>query len=700
MALLEKLAFEVGADLRPFATKMKEAGVVASSAAVRMGRDFDRVVDRLGSILTKATAVGAVIGGVAVKSAADFEVAMARGRTMTDLTNAEFEELQDRIRKSIVDFGITDFAVASEAFFEAFSTGATGVDDALGRIDLAFKNFVAQGTDAKTTLGFLAQQQAIFGESAGDNVTILDRLANATLKAQSNQKAMALGLAETAALAKAAGLSADEHAAALAVLTQSQGNASRAATAFKGLLNAVLTEQVQQVEIVDALNDSLLRNNQINDFAVNTFGSVEAALAANGKQLVKFGEASVAAAGGFFPFIENLAAAIQGSDTDTRRLSESMEGYSAILALTANQGKVLGEVTNFVSTETGRLEKQFGFVESTATTAFNRAIAQLKDFGLAVVTDSSFLEDLKLILVDGTAALADMTRRVQEFIEANPEKVAQLKEDVVHWAKVAGAVLVATQAFSVVADIVVVVAGAVGLFKPLLPVVTFLFSKALVPAIVAVAGAFGIVLSPIAAVVTAIVGLGAVAIAFLTDWDATWDAAKRIVGVFVDNVVGFWNFLIDSIKGFAGFLIDAITFPFKKAAEIVRGIWEDVLAFILSIPGVNAVSEFLGFKGGGFVPGFQHGGFVGGTGGTDSVLAKVTPREFIVKEPSASLLPPAFLESLNNVADTGQVPSLGPAEIAIHIHGMTDPNWVRETFIPILEEAQERGLSPRTRSVL
>lgn len=703
MALLEDLGFSITADLGPFKKGMKQLGVETSKAASGMVKNLGGVADKLDRMLTKVGLVGGLLGGVAVKSAMDYETAMARARTMTDLTADEWKTLDENVRSLVSEFGIQDFAVAGEAVFQAFSTGADGVADATDRIRTSFKNYVAQGTDVGVTLGFIAQQQRLFGEEAGTTTGILDRLANATIRAQSDQERMARSLADTGQLAKAAGLSADEHAGTLATLTQSFGSAERAGTAYKGLLNAILTPTQAQREILDEVNAAIVQQLGDVDAAVAVWGSQEAALRANNLQLVDFGESAVQAAGGFFPFIDGLSSRLLGADVNIRRIAESMEGYSALLALTSDNGVQLGEDIEYVTTQTGRLDTQLGYMQDTAGHAWAKAITDLKLFAVELVTGTGFLADMKVILIEGGGALRDLTDRLRTWIETNPEGVQQVKESIVQWGKLFAGLWAGAKAISIGTGLWGLLFGKVGLFKPLLPLVSTLWTATLLPALKLAGGALLALLGPVGLVIAGVAAIGAAVIHFTVGWDAAWDAVVDMASFAAESVGVLWDGLVDTLTSVGGAILDALTYPFRKGAEIVVDLWEGVVGWFSGIG--TSLSEFFGFGSSPGIPsapllGFNSGGFIPGSSASegDSKIIAATPGEFVINEPSAKVLGSDFLEEANMAGETGQAP--GRSGSTYNFNGLVDIGWVREVLIPMIEHANERSLGPRLPSAL
>lgn len=702
MGLTEKLGFSLEADLRPFVSKLGDVTREVGVASANMGRRFASVTDELGRALGKAGLVAGALAGAATKGAMSFEAAMARARTMSDLTNVEWEQLTANVKEATSTFGVTDFAQVGEAVFQAFSTGSSTVEEATEAVTVAFKNWRAQGTEVGTTLGFVAQQQALFGDAAGSSADILDRLANATIKAQSDQERMARAMAETGQLAKAAGLSADELAATMATLTQSTGSAERAATAFKGLLNAILTPTAAQAATIEDVNAGIIAQVGDLDAAVGVWGSLEGALKASNLELVTFGAQAVEAKGGFFPFIEDLATAMGRTDVNTRRVAESMEGYSALLALTGDAGQSLGENLGFIASESGRLDKQLGFMMNTADTMWDQALVDLKLFGVELVTGSGFLEDMKVVLTGASQALRSVTESVREWMENNPDALAEIKAGIVEWGKLLGGLWAVAKAVGILTTGWGLLSGALGIFKPLLPALGKLWTAALLPAIKVVGGALLGFLGPVGAVIAGVVAIGAAVLAFVVDWDAAWKAAGEIL----DEAIGFlswlWDGFVEVLSVTGNAILDAITWPFRAGAELVVDIWTGVVDWFSGIGA--SISDFFGFNGGGLVqpvPGFAGGGWVPGSNVSagDTVPAMLTPGEFVIREPSARVLGPEFLEAANAAADTGRAP--GGTGGGVHIHGaIVDSRWWREVALPMLEYQTERRVGPRERSVL
>lgn len=707
MGLLDSLVFNVDADLTRYHGKMRKVGREAHQAAQTMTRGFRQVTDGIGQMVNRLTLVGGATIGLATVGANNYEHAMARARTMTDLSAESWSKLSDKVRSALVDNGIKDFALAGEATFSAFSAGAKDSDEALDLVTLGFENFQSQGTAVKETIEFITQQWKVYGRESGNAVDQLDLLSAATVRAKDTQEGFAASLRGITPLAKASGLTQFELFGGVADLSQALGGANEAATAFREILNANLTPTRQQAEAVEAINRALLRHANITDEEIDALGGAEKAAAKYNVELVKLGKTAIPEAGGLVPFLERLTRGMTLTDESTRRLVRSVEGFNALLAVAESNASELDDTINFLSGSSGRHAQNMEIMAQTTQFAFDQAVASLKEVGLTLVTDTGLLEDMKRVLEFVVTGLKDLAAEARAWIEANPEGVQALKDQALEWGKVAGMIVVVQKAIAFVAPLFTVLAGAViflkGAAQGLWAVLKF---GGLVLKGLGIALAF--LTSPIGLVVAAVGGLVA---AFVVFWDEIKAGTAFVIDVltgWVDDTIGLFTDILNGIQATGAAIFEAITGWFGRAADWVIEKWDSVLEWFASLPG--KVGDFFGFNQGGFVgdrvPGFAEGGFVEGTGGRDAITAKVTRGEFVVNPTSTAIFGPllAAINALGNNLHAGALsaPSGGASRIEVHIHayGDFDEALAQRVVVPALERIEERGLSPREPSLL
>ncbi len=115
---------------------------------------------------------------------------------------------------------------------------------------------------------------------------------------------------------------------------------------------------------------------------------------------------------------------------------------------------------------------------------------------------------------------------------------------------------------------------------------------------------------------------------------AAWRGIKNAAVSVWDAIKAGFNGLVSWLDGMADAVINAVTYPFERAADIVKSVWDSVMGAIQDA--ISAVKEFLGLsekaeaKEGG--KGYAEGGPVRGpgTGTSDSIPARLSDGEYVI----------------------------------------------------------------------
>ena len=198
-----------------------------------------------GAITGTATALGAV-SIAAIKAGADFESQMSRVQAISGATGEEFEKLKNQAIQLGADtaFSSSQAAEGMENLAAAGFTTSEIMDAMPGLLDLA----AASGEDLASSSDIAASTLRGFGLEAADAAHVADVLAANANKTNSSVAETGEAMKYIAPLARAAGLSFEETAAAIGIMANAGIQGSQAGTTLRGALSRLSkpTEDMQQ----------------------------------------------------------------------------------------------------------------------------------------------------------------------------------------------------------------------------------------------------------------------------------------------------------------------------------------------------------------------------------------------------------------------------------------------------------------------
>ena len=268
MATVKALNIAIGANTQGFRRGLKQSEGALSK--------FRRTASSVGAGVAKGLAVGAAgvaaVGtaiGLSVKSFAEFESGMLRVQAVTGATGAEFLALTEQAKQ----LGATTAFSAKQAaegmgFLGQAGFNATEIQAAMGSVlNLAAAGALELADAADITASVLRG----FGMNATEATKVTDVLAKAAASSNTSVQEMGEGFKFVGPVASAMGLSIEETAAALSVLSDAGLKGSLAGTGLRqalvkmgpdiirsgGLLPALKKLDSEGVRAVTAAMDSL-----------------------------------------------------------------------------------------------------------------------------------------------------------------------------------------------------------------------------------------------------------------------------------------------------------------------------------------------------------------------------------------------------------------------------------------------------------
>lgn len=214
-------------------------------------RNFGQNVQALGRRLVGFSAALGLPAALAVRTFATFERAMSAVRAITGATEQQFEALRQKALQLGESTAFSAREVAETmVVFARQGFAAREILDVIGpTLDLA----AAGAVDLATAAGIAGEALRQFGLPAREMQRVLDVITKAANT--SNQTVVDFGEAMKLAgpIAKTAGLSIEETAAAIAVLANSGIKATLAGTAIRGVLLGLTSPSKEAAEVLESL---------------------------------------------------------------------------------------------------------------------------------------------------------------------------------------------------------------------------------------------------------------------------------------------------------------------------------------------------------------------------------------------------------------------------------------------------------------
>lgn len=210
-------------------------------------------------IVKGAAAAAAAITGIGVasiKAGSDFEAGMSRVNALTGATQAEFEKLE----KKAMELGKTTVFSATQASEGMSYLAMAGFDT--NEIIAAMPGLLNAAAAGQTELGTAADITSNILSGFGIDATETGRVADVLTKAFTSSNTSLESLGETmkyvGPVAKAAGFSLEETAAAAGILGDAGIQGSMAGTTLRGVMLRLVSPPKQAADALDELGVSLL----------------------------------------------------------------------------------------------------------------------------------------------------------------------------------------------------------------------------------------------------------------------------------------------------------------------------------------------------------------------------------------------------------------------------------------------------------
>ena len=231
---------------------------------------IEKGLSKLGSITAKGmkaatvaiTGTAVALGGVAaaaIKVGSDFESQMSRVKAISGATGEEFEQLKAQAMQLGADtsFSASQAAEGMENLAAAGFTTSEIISAMAGLLNLA----AASGEDLASSSDIAASTLRGFGLAASDAAHVADVLAANANHTNSSVADTGEAMKYIAPLARAAGLSLEETAAAIGIMANAGVNGSQAGTSLRGALSRLSKPTKDMSEAMDELGISFYDSN-------------------------------------------------------------------------------------------------------------------------------------------------------------------------------------------------------------------------------------------------------------------------------------------------------------------------------------------------------------------------------------------------------------------------------------------------------
>ncbi len=368
------------------------------------GKRLDAIGKRMSSMGTTMMKWGAVIGAplvYGIKSAMDFEKALAEIQTISGDTDEEMEKLGESIKELSVRFG-QDLIVQTNAAYEALSASVPR-DNLLSFIEVSSKTAVAGLTNVDVAVDALSTAVNAYGDKLmkGASYTekathIADVMFMTVLDGKVRFEELASGIGNVIATAASAGVSIEEVGASIAAMTK-QGLSSD--------------------EAVTALNQTILG-------LIKTTPDAEKAFQSYGISLEGFRTGTES----FSEVMKQVAEATGGSTTALVELFPNIRALKGALMLASQDASVYTKSLDLMNGSLGSIDKAFSIVAETSAFKFDEA---MKAFKVTMVEIGAEL--LPMVV----SALEKATQKIKEFRDWAKENPAVFSSWTIAAAKLA-----------------------------------------------------------------------------------------------------------------------------------------------------------------------------------------------------------------------------------------------------------------------
>lgn len=496
----------------------------------------------LGTNLTKYVTLPVVGAGTAIMALGnDFEAQMSRVQAIAGATGEELEQLKDLAIQlgAETSFSASQVAEAMENLASAGFTTAEIMEAIPGLLDLA----AASGADLATASEIAASSIRGFGLEASEAGHVADVLAEAAARTNAQVEDMGDAMKYVAPVANAMGLSLEETAAAIGIMSDAGIKGSQAGTSLRGALSRLAKPTEAMEKKMDRLGLS--------------FYDAEGNMVSLEEMVTRLQDS-----------FEGLTQEERNNALVTLFGQESLSGMLALIQRGPDELAALTE----------------GF-ENADGAAQEMADVMLDNTAGAIEELSGSIETLAIKFQEVMApTVKDIIGRLTEFVNW----LSSADEDTLKLiATVAGVVAVLGPVLILIGSLISAITTIGGVITALLNPITL---------VIAAIAAFAMAWE------TNFLGVRDLVTGFITWFDETFnefcenlvETISAVLGTIFDTIVNTIVLIAETIKGAATTISDAVVWLINAAWDAAKGIWNLITVWIPQQI-QNAVNIVLGF---------------------------------------------------------------------------------------------------------
>ena len=489
------------------------------------GDKFEKAGDSItnaGKQISVASAAVTGLGVAAVKTAADFDSAMANVAAISGATGDDLQALRDKAREMGEKTKFSASEAADAMSYMAMAGWKTG--DMLSGIEGIMHLAAASGEDLATTSDIVTDALTAFGLTAEDSAHFADILAAASSNANTNVSMMGETFKYCAPVAGALGYSAEDVAEAIGLM----GNAGIKSTQAGTALRTMMTKLQGELKLSgEALGEVTIQT-------ANADGSM--------RELSDI-------------LADCRTAFSKMSESEAAAAAETLVGKNAMSGFLALMNSAPGDI-----------DKLRNAIENCDGSAENMAAIMQDNLNGQLTILKSQLEELAISFGE---MLMPVIRKVVTAVQGFVDKLNNMDEAQRKTIITIGLVIAALGPFLVILGTVI---STVGKSMKAYASATKGIKKLMVAVKsgTGIFGKLGTALGGISAPVLAIVAVIAVLVAAFTHLWKTNDG-------FRENIIATWTQIKETVNNFCQGIVDRLNslgFEFSSITEVLKAVWD------------------------------------------------------------------------------------------------------------------------------
>ena len=489
------------------------------------GDKFEKAGDSItnaGKQISVASAAVTGLGVAAVKTAADFDSAMANVAAISGATGDDLQALRDKAREMGEKAKFSASEAADAMSYMAMAGWKTG--DMLSGIEGIMNLAAASGEDLATTSDIVTDALTAFGLTAEDSAHFADILAAASSNANTNVSMMGETFKYCAPVAGALGYSAEDVAEAIGLM----GNAGIKSTQAGTALRTMMTKLQGELKLSgEALGEVTIQT-------ANADGSM--------RELSDI-------------LADCRTAFSKMSESEAAAAAETLVGKNAMSGFLALMNSAPGDIDklrNAIDNCDGSAENMAAIMQDNLNGQLTILKSQLEELAI------SFGEMLMPVIRKVVTAVQGFVDKLNNMDEAQRKTIITI-----------GLVIAALGPFLVILGTVI---STVGKSMKAYASATKGIKKLMVAVKsgTGIFGKLGTALGGISAPVLAIVAVIAVLVAAFTHLWKTNDG-------FRENIIATWTQIKETVSNFCQGIVDRLNslgFEFSSITEVLKAVWD------------------------------------------------------------------------------------------------------------------------------